>query len=288
MITDISILSGGREVVCGDNQGRITVRKLPDCAPAACQAVTDGPLLAVGRGSAHPVALYDHELAKLDANLVVAERRKIHCNGLIGGRFSADGQTAFVARRDEALQLIRLDDFGEIWTARVPWHRARPNRIALAADNSRALTLSVHDERHKLRVWSLSDGSCLASLQGYDSTFAIVTDGRAGYAGRFCAAANSHSIVMFDLESGDFFDSMDCSLDGHATALALDEEQRLLIGFQSGNVAICQVEVGHSFDFQSFEIIGQIEPPISNVRFVGNELAVAAAGDRLSCWPLPP
>ena len=175
-----------------------------------------------------------------------------------------------------------------IWQSRVPLHRSRPNFTALARDNSRALTLSVHDERHKLRVWSLADGACLASLQGYDGTFAIATDRQVGYAGRFCAAAKSHSIVMFDLEGGDFIDSLDVSLDGHATALALDEnQQRLLIGFQSGNVAVCQIEAGSNFDLHSLVIVGQADCPVSSVRFAGTELVVASADDRLQCWPLP-
>lgn len=307
-ITDLCVSPDQQQVFSGDKAGCITQWNLSMGEALRTVPISESPILAIGAGVDGLFVIVDHELLQLDPDFQVLHRRHIPCNGLFVAGFSADARLALLGRRDEGIQCIAPLSFdphqeqrrpptdcsqrivhqhGDLptWLSRVRHHSSRPGRIALAADNSCAVTLSVHDEAFKLRVWSLEDGEC-REFQGYDGAFSIATDGRVGYSGCYCAAANLRSIVMFDLTTGAYIDSLNSHLDGHATALSVNHDgDRLLIGFSSGAVAL--VNVGPEwFDHHSFRVIGRRAEAVSGVKFAGMGRVVSSSGGRLRCWPI--
>ena len=306
-ITDFAVSPDRLHAFSGDTSGRVVQWDLSTGKTLRSVQVSERPILATGAGADGLFVMVDHELLRLDTDLQVLEIRRIPCNGLFVAGFSADARLALLGCRDEGVQCIapasfvphrkhahrphdlsqqiQFDD-GDVptWLSRVGHHSSRPNRIALAEDNSFALTLSVHDDAFKFRVWSLEDGEC-RELQGYDGAFAIATDGRVGYSGRYCAAANMKSIVKFDLTTGEYIDSLNSHLDGHATALSVHASgDRLLLGFSGGTVAV--VNVDQHFDHHSFKVLGRRAEAVTGVKFVGNDRVVSSSGDRIRCWPI--
>lgn len=306
-ITDFCVAPGARTAYSGDSTGCIAKWNLDTGAVLASVAVAERPVLGVGADGKDLFVIVDRELLRLDLDCRLLDRRPIPCNGVLAAQISIDARLALICRRDEGIQCLSpalfdpcaanyqrpqcederkiwIDGDAATWLSRVPGHWSRPNIVAMASDNSCAITLSVHDPRCKLRVWSLNDGSC-RELQGYDGAFAIAVHATFGFSGRYCAAANQRSIMMFDVGSGGFIDAHDSHLDGHATALAVSPDgQRLLIGYSTGGVELINVDPNRGFDYQSRQQLGRRAQAVSGVKFAGPGRVVSASGHRLRCW----
>ncbi len=214
-----------------------------------------------------------HEVAAcIDRELVVFEtatgrelrRTRLQCNGLWSIRFR--WPWVAIAQRDEGLRLVDLTTLADRWQTRVSHHSMRPNQLSVSPSMDSVLSLSLHADEYRLRVWDGLSGSCRLELQGFDGCFAIENDDRFGYSGRYCSAADRHSIVRFRLDTGKFVDSFQLVNDD-ATALAISPDRStLVIGTRRGQLhAVGFDRYGDRFDFHSQRRLGEHCDKITDV-----------------------